>query len=339
MKTHRCNLPKAKVLCLVSTIFVAAVTRAEVEDEVVKSFIVQPGGRLVVALDRGSIEVKGTEADSAHVRLIRRVRTGDGKANKILTNHIATITQEGKTVSVHAQYKDQSRTGWTKLSGNGPGLQVKCLISVPRRFDVDIKTAGGSICVADLTGKVNAQTCGGSLRFEKIRGTLSGQTSGGGVTVADCKGPVTVRTSGGSISLSDIDGNVDARTSGGSVRAERLAGKSMVKTSGGSIRVAAVTGQIEAQTSGGGITTDLPEQPTGNCSFRTTGGTIILAFGVDVAVDIDARTSGGRVWTDLAVNTAGKMTQKENGLRGKLNGGGPLIMAQTSGGSIRLRKM
>jgi hypothetical protein len=56
------------------------------------------------------------------------------------------------------------------------------------------------------------------------------------------------------------------------------------------------------------------------------------------AVDIDARTSGGRVSSDLPVVTVVQGQQKNTELRGKINGGGPLITAQTSGGSVRVQK-
>lgn len=313
----------------------AAAVRGEIEDDVVKSFTAQPGGRLVVTLDRGSIEVRGVEAESVDVKLVRRVRTGAGRASKFLTNHIVTVMQDGNTVVVRAQSTGQRAT---RGVGNGPGLQVKCLVTVPRRFDVELGTAGGNISVAELNGKVNARTSGGGLRFEKIDGTISGRTGGASVTVAKCKGTVTVRTSGGNLQLRDIEGDVEARTSGGSIQADKLDGKSVLKTSGGSIRVTAVKGRVDARTAGGGITLELPEQPTGDCSLSTSGGCIKVTLDACVGVDIDARTSGGRVLTDLHINSIGRLVQKKNELRAKVNGGGPSVTVRTSGGDISLYK-
>lgn len=338
MKTRRCNLSRScgvKMLCLFTVTLLAAAARGEVEDDVVKSFTAQPGGKLFVGLDVGSIEVSGVEAESVDVRLLRRVRTSAGRASAILTNHIVTIAQDGNTVIVRAQSTGLIRTGWV---GNGPRLQVKCLVTVPRRFNVELWTAGGNISVTEVNGKVNARTSGGSLRFEKIDGTISGRTSGGSVTVAKCKGTVSVRTSGGNLQLSDIKGDIEARVSGGSIQADKLDGKSVLKTGGGSIRVTAVKGRIDARTSGGGIRLDVTEQPTGDCLLNASGGCITVALGAAVGVDIDARTSGGRVLTDLPVNGTAQTAQKKNELRGKLNGGGPLITARTSGGNISFCK-
>ena len=124
------------------------------------------------------------------------------------------------------------------------------------------------------------------MNFAKIEGSLSGHTSGGSITVAGCKGNVDLRTSGGGLQLGEIEGDVDARTSGGSIHADKLTGKSVL------------------QSSGGGIT---------------------VALGEKLNVDVDARTSGGRVASDLPVTTVTHGELKKNELRGKINGGGPLI--------------
>ena len=42
--------------------------------------------------------------------------------------------------------------------------------------------------------------------------------------------------------------------------------------------------------------------------------------------------------SDLPVTTVTQGDVKKNELRGKINGGGPLITAHTSGGSVRLEK-
>lgn len=335
MKSHQRDLLSANVLGLVFVLFVAAPIKAEVEDVVARCFAVCPGGELIVTLDRGSVEVRGAEAETADIRVVRRVPAGDAEAKKILTNHIVRISQEGTKVEVRAQYQGEMRT---ERFGSRPGVQVKCLITVPRKFDADINTAGDCICVTGLTGRVTARTFGGSLQFEKIDGTLSGHTCGGSVTVAECKGAVTVNTSGGSIRLGGIEGDVVARTSGGPIRADKLNGNSALETSGGSIRAAAIKGQIQATTSGGSITAELLDRPTGDCSFKTSGGSITVLLADDIAADIDARTSGGRVWSDLFISPIGQRCAKKNELRGKINGGGPLVTARTSGGNVILRK-
>jgi len=335
MKPKSLNSLKAGTLAAALLALAAASVRADVEDTITKSFKVQPGGQLVVQADRGSIEVMTAASEAVAIEITRKASGSEAKAGQILKDHVVTMTQDGNQVMVRAEYKGGKLDGWF---GFGNNLQVKYRITVPRKFDVDLKTGGGSIKVSELTGKLQAQTSGGSLDLEKIEGPVSGSTSGGSIAVAGCKGNADLKTSGGSLHLSDIEGDVEARTSGGSIRAEKLTGKSVVKTSGGSIQVSGIKGQIDANTSGGSITASLSGQPTGDCFFKTSGGSVTVGLDEKVAVDIDAHTSAGRVSTDFPVATLVQGEQKKDQLRGKINGGGPLITAHTSAGSVHIRK-
>ena len=311
------------------------IARAEVEDKITKSFEVAPGGQLVVDVDRGSIEVKTSEAGSVNIEVTRKAGGSKSKAEKTLKDHVVTTQQTGDKVEVRAKYEGEKLTGWF---GRSPDLQVSFVITVPHKFDVDLKTAGGHIKVGDLTGKLKAHTSGGNLTFKQIEGPVSAHTSGGHINVAGCKGDVDLKTSGGNLTLSDIEGDVTASTSGGHINADRLSGKAVVKTSGGNIGFSGNKGSIEARTSGGHVSAELLEQPASNCLFDTSGGNITIAMTDKVAVDVDASTSGGRVSSDLPVVSIIQGEQKKNELRGKINGGGPLVKAHTSGGNVRLAK-
>lgn len=335
MKSNRMNSLNTGLLVATLLVSFVAAARGDVEDTITNSFKADPGGQLVVDLDRGSIELKTADANTVEVEIARKAGGHRSEAEETLKKHEVTFNQTGNKVEVKGEYKGRKTKGWL---GRSPDLQVKCRITVPRKFDVDLHTAGGSIRVAELAGKVQAHTSGGSMTFEKIEGPVSAHTSGGSVTVASAKGKVDVKSSGGSLNLSDINGDVNAHTSGGSIHAEKLTGQSVVKTSGGNIQVADINGPIEARTSGGSIAAKLPGQPAGDCTFDTSGGNITVVLGNKAAVDVDLHTSAGRVSTDFPVTAVIQGEQKRNDLRGKINGGGPLITAHTSGGSVRLQK-
>lgn len=335
MKPNLLNMSNAAALSVALLALTAVGVRADVEDKITKSFKAQPGEQLVVELDRGSIEIKTADSDAVEIEVTRKAGGSQAKAQKILQDHEVTTSQVGGKVEVRAEYKGPKSSGWFR---RGPELQVSCRVIVPRKFDVDLKTAGGSIKVGELTGKVQAHTSGGSMKFEKIEGPVTAHTSGGSITVNSAKGNTDVKTSGGGLSLSYIEGDVNAQTSGGSIRAEKLTGKSVVRTSGGSIEVADIKGVIDARTSGGSISANLLDQPAGDCTFKTSGGSVTVVLGEKVAVDVDAHTSGGRVTTDFPVAAVIQGEQKKNEIRGKINGGGPLITAHSSGGSVRLQK-
>lgn len=335
MKTNLFNPLHAAAFAVALVWLASARARADVEDRITKSFDVRPGDLLVVELDRGSIEIKTADTDAVQIEIARKAGGSQSKAEKVLKDHVVTTTQADGKVEVRAEYKGAKSSGW---SGRSPQLQVQCLVTVPRRFDTDLKTAGGSIKVSELTGKVQAHTSGGSMTFEKIEGPVSARTSGGSITVEATKGQVDVKTSGGSLTLNNIEGEVDAQTSGGSIQVEKLQGKSVVRTSGGGIQVADIQGTIDARTSGGSINANLCGQLAGDCTFKTSGGSVTIVLPANAAVDVDAHTSAGRVSTDFPVAAVIQGEQKKNELRGKINGGGPLITAHTSGGNVRLQK-
>ena len=334
MKSNLPNSPIATTLALAWFTF-AATAHADVEDKISKSYEVAPGGQLTVEVDRGSIEVKTTDRGSVEIEVIRKARGSEAKAAEVLKDHVVTTTQAGNKIEVRAEYRGPKSSGWF---GGSPQLNVSYQISVPRKFEVNLKTAGGNIKVTELTGQTQVHSSGGNLALEKIQGPVSGHTSGGNISAVGCQGPVELKTSGGNLNLSEIEGDVTAKTTGGSILADKLTGKSVMKTSGGNIKVAGLKGSVEAKTSGGHITAELLGQPASVCSFDTSGGNITITLGEKAAVDVDARTSGGRVSSDLPVVAVVQGEQKKHELRGKINGGGPLITARTSGGNVRLEK-
>jgi len=335
MKPIKPNPVAARIIAAALLTIFSVIARADVEDKITKSFKAEPGTQLIVDVDRGSIEIKTGERDAVDIEVTRKAGGSRSKAEQTLKDHLVTTTQEGDKVKVRAEYKGAKSSGWF---GRSPELQVNYVIVIPRRFDVDLRTAGGHLKITDLIGKLKANTSGGNLTFEKIEGPVSGNTSGGHVTLAGCKGAVDLKTSGGNLNLSDIEGDVIARTSGGHITAEKLTGKSVVKTSGGNIQVGGINGSLDASTSGGHITASFVTQPSDDCAFDTSGGNITIALTEKIAVDINLRTDGGRVTTDFPVAAVIQGEQKQNELRGKVNGGGPLIKGHTSGGHVRLQK-
>ena len=324
-------IPLALPLLLISTGPVCA----DAEDRIAKSFQAASGGQLVVEADRGSIDVSTAETGTVQIEVSREAKGSAAKAKQILADHVITFDQTGSQVSVKAEYKGPKTTGWF---GSSPQFNVRYQITVPRQFNATLKTAAGHIEVKTLTGKLQAHSSGGHLSFADIEGPVTAHTSGGNISLNGCKGLVDLHTSGGSLNLSAIEGDTTARTSGGSIRANKLNGKAVVKTSGGSITVSDIHGSIDAGTSGGSIRATLAEQPAGDCSFKTSGGSITLALAGSIAADVDLHTSGGHVSTELPVVSVIQGKQEKNELRGKVNGGGPLLTAHTSGGSVRLEK-
>ena len=102
MKTNLLTLSKASVIGLALLSLTAVTASAEVEDKITKSCKVQPGDQLVVAVDRGSIEIKTTDGESVEIEVTRKAGGSQTKAEKTLKDHVVTTTQSGNKVEIEA---------------------------------------------------------------------------------------------------------------------------------------------------------------------------------------------------------------------------------------------
>ncbi|HNW58421.1 MAG TPA: DUF4097 family beta strand repeat-containing protein [bacterium] len=305
---------------------------ADIERTVAKSFPVTPGGWLYIDTDLGSIQVTGAAGDKVEITLLQTMDAPTEKAaDTILKDLHLDFATTGNEVRVTARYDHERIFNW----GNRR-LKLRFTVAVPRVFNVNLKTAGGSISVEDIEGEAISKTSGGGLNFGKIIGPVRGNTSGGSITLESCKGKADVATSGGGITIGRVDGDVQATTSGGSIHIEAAKGRVQAATSGGGITVEEVGGEIDASTSGGSISAHITRQPAGPCRLSTSGGSVNVSLAPGLKVDLNASTSGGRVRSEVDVLVKGEMGR--SAMHGQINGGGPELYLRTSGGNITISK-
>jgi len=316
MKLNKIGRLAVGMVVIGCTVLAAETGRADLRDRIERSFTVAPGGWLTLETDKGSIEVLTSPHPRVDVHIDLHADVSEQKkAERILNQFVIDISQIEKGVRIDAGFTSDDAVFRYR---DGKHLKVRFVITVPRQYNLNLKTSGGGIDVSDLKGEVECRTSGGSLRFGNIDGVLNAKTSGGSIQLGGC----TDRT--------------DVHTSGGSIRIEKAGGPVKAQTSGGSIQVDEVLAAIDARTSGGSIEAYISRQPAAACSLKTSGGSINVYLAHDVGLDIDAGTSGGSVSTDFPVTVAGEL--KRSALKGKINAGGPAMVLRTSGGNIRLLK-
>ncbi|MEM6638821.1 MAG: DUF4097 family beta strand repeat-containing protein [Pseudomonadota bacterium] len=272
-------------------------------DTLQRTFDIGPGGTLVIDTQPGKVDIR-TGGDDVRVEV---VRTGD-RAEEFNVE----FREDGRGLTIKGSWP-----GVLSSWRSRPKARIEYNITVPRAFDIDVRTSGGSVAIDDLDGDVEARTSGGSIRLGQIAGEVFADTSGG------------------SISLDGGGAGARLDTSGGSIRVGEVAGSLVASTSGGSIRIDGVGGNVRASTSGGSVEATLRGQPTEDCELSTSGGTVTLNVPSFVAIDVDASTSGGRVKSDLPLDQA---TLSKRSVRGQLNGGGPTMRLRSSGGGVRIRR-
>jgi DUF4097 and DUF4098 domain-containing protein YvlB len=312
-------------------------------EKVTKTFSVEAGGRLIVDVDQGNIEVLGQEQNTVEIVLERKISgVSEEKRADFLKGHHVTFTQHGGEIRVQAETTRPLRNllnrRFSLFHFRHPNLEVVFRVTVPKKTEARLKTAGGNIEVANLEGKVEAASSGGNLTFTKIQGPVDAHTSGGNIKIAGAGDQLRVKTDGGNIDMADFAGpSAEVDTSGGNVRFTRCAGNVRIHTSGGNIDLRDLTSpSVQADTSGGDISAEFGLPLKSDSTLHTSGGRITVTLPASAALNLDAKTDGGSVSTAFPVTVQGKLG--EGKLSGAVNGGGPTLTLHTSGGDIRIKK-
>jgi hypothetical protein len=304
---------------------------AKSEENIVEQVDAGSGGNLVVDVGFGSVDIAPGTDDKVSIDAHRMIDLNDEASEKrFLEEGPIVINKEGNTVIVRARRNDHKN--WS--SRGTMEMDAKYTLRVPKDFNLDLRTGGGGISVAEVSGQVKASTSGGKLKLAKLHGLIDAKTSGGSITMGDCEGPLVVKTSGGNINGTGGSGSLDARTSGGSVEVWDFKGETLVRTSGGNLRLEHIAGKISGETSGGTITASLVSPVPGDVDLSSSAGSIVLNVPTNAAINIDARAPAGSVWHSLPIDAT---RSEHEELRGAMNGGGKSVILRANSGSVSLR--
>jgi DUF4097 and DUF4098 domain-containing protein YvlB len=129
-------------------------------------------------------------------------------------------------------------------------------------------------------------------------------------------------------------GSTTLQTGSGDVRAELAsAGDVVAGTGSGSIKLANVQGAIKAETGSGSL--EISGQPTSPWKLETGSGDITMQVGGNAGFAVDAQTGSGEVKTNLPLTVRGPLNKHH--VTGTVNGGGPIIKAETASGDVRIQ--
>ena len=314
-------------------LFIAATTASALSEENVSQTLDgAPGGRLIIDVDFGTIDVSAGADDKVSVVAHRKIDSDNETQEKeYLASAPVTVSKEGNTVTIRARRQNKERNlSWTGRCS----MDARYTVHVPRSFNSELRTGGGMIMVAELTGTMSADTSGGKLKFTHLRGPTGATTSGGSIELNGCEGPLKVDTSGGRIEATDGSGSLEARTSGGSIVVRNFGGDTKVETSGGRLTFENINGKITGRSSGGSISAKLRAPVPGDVNLETSTGSIDVMVPPDAGLDIEAEASSGRVTSELPFT--GTRTDRDS-MKGKINGGGKSLVLRSGAGSISIK--
>jgi hypothetical protein len=314
-------------------LFVAATTASALSEENVSQTLEgAPGGKLIVDVDFGTIDVSAGADDKISVMAHRKIDSdNEAQEKEYLASAPVTVSKEGNTVTIRARRQNKEHN----LNWSGRcSMDARYTVHVPRTFNSELRTGGGTIMVAELTGSMSADTSGGKLKFTHLHGPTGATTSGGSIELNGCEGALKVDTSGGRIEATDGSGSLEARTSGGSIVVRNFGGDTKVETSGGRLTFENINGKITGRSSGGSISAKLKSPVPGDVNLETSAGSIDVMVPPDAGLDIEAEASSGRVTSELPVT--GTRTDRDS-MKGKINGGGKSLVLRSGAGSISIK--
>jgi DUF4097 and DUF4098 domain-containing protein YvlB len=285
---------------------------------------------LTVSTGSGSISVHN--GDAATVRVSAKIRVSEGwhvsdseakeKVRKLEAN--PPIEQEGNTIRI-GEIKDE------ELRRN---VSISYEIVTPAETRLRASSGSGSETIEGVRGPVDLSTGSGSIHVIHIGSELHATTGSGTINADGVQGTMHATTGSGGIHALGVAGGLTGQTGSGSIELEQTAaGDVDVQTGSGGITLRGVKGRLHARAGSGSILAE--GVPSSEWRLHTGSGGVTLRLPADAGFELEANTGSGSVSTTHEITVVGVVGNRHE-LRGKSHGGGPLISASTSSGSIRI---
>jgi hypothetical protein len=172
-----------------------------------------------------------------------------------------------------------------------------------------------------------------NYQIEAPAGILLGASTGSGDIVDEGVGQnAKLETGSGDIHASGLQGKFVVETGSGNIIAEQIGeGDVKAETGSGNIEIKDVHGSFQAETGSG----DIKAHGTPSAPWKLeTGSGNIETWTNNAPLTLDASTGSGSVTTDHEMLVKGSLDHHH--ITGNLNGGGPLLRAETGSGDIRI---
>jgi len=325
------RLAGAAAVCAAALSFACATPAAAQAPEGAFDRTLKVPGALDLTVSSGSGSIRVEPGAAGTVRIAARLKGsswlggGDVEARIRQIEKNPPIEQQGNVV----------RIGRFPDSDIARNISISYEIVVPADTKIGATTGSGSITVGAIAGPAAVKSGSGSVTIGRVGGTVEATTGSGSIEVAGATS-LEASTGSGSIQAASIAGPARATSGSGRIAiAQTGKGDVNVSASSGGISLTGVSGAARVNSSSGGITID--GRPAGPWSLHTSSGGITLTVPPDAAFDLDARTSSGSIDSvhPVTMEVTGRIDKRR--IQGKVRGGGPLVDASCSSGSIRIR--
>jgi hypothetical protein len=307
-----------RLFCCLALGALFAIPAAPAAEKIVRrTFPVGPGCRLKVDTFRGSIEVAEGDRPEISVEARLSVPTEDearaGRAFATVEmdigggeNEVTILARDPAQTAILFDWEDEDR------------VELSVRVVVPRTCDVETAIGNGKITVGSLKGAMSARAGSGTIYFKGVDGTVRAETDAGDIIVSHSTGGATLSTKSGSIRVGAVGG-------GSSLRAVS-----------GDIEIMHAPAGVSASAEAGTVTAGFPAGLSGDSRLATDGGSVNVKIDPAAACTIHAASSAlGDVRSTLPLSIVSGGNGKTR-LDATLNGGGPVIAIDASGGHVTI---
>lgn len=287
-------MSRSPAVALLATALSACTVLAQETREVVyeEQFEVRAGSRLVADLGDMDIWIEPGSGTTATVRVVMRARDADW-GREVFERMRFEARASGGGLSLAAR---DPNVDWRERRDRG-GVGFVARVSLPERFDLDLRTGDGDV------------------RVDRARGAAEIETGDGDLSIGGLSGPsIRLHTADGDVVADELDAErIELRTSDGDIRVDRLAGRLEAHTGDGDVRIGV------ARFAG--------------LSVQTGDGDISVEADASIRADVELR--GEDLYVDEAFGLPGRVRSRQ--ISGALNGGGPRLSLGTGDGEVVLR--
>ena len=332
-----------------------------------RGFDFDAGQSLVVDVGDADLVVNTGRQGSTEIRIYLAGRNMS-RARDYFDRQNFSVSENSQGVVVRTQ-RDRS-LNWTW--GRTGSARITVVADIPTTANVDLVTSDGDIDLGDVEGEVSVRTSDGDLQFATIRsssvslrssdGDITGDvivagavhiktsdgdlrlrqieaesieagTNDGDIFVGASFGDASIRTSDGDIEIDHMEGRaLSARTSDGDITVDEVvAGKAMLHSSDGNIKIARAEGSIDATTSDGDIRVGLTKPAA--MDLRTSDGSVTLSIPDGMPANLELAGRSVNLSSDFGFDG----NRARRSAKGSINGGGELIRARASDGTVTVR--
>lgn len=241
--------------------------------------------------------------------------------------------QSSDRLYVFGEGPSSDTDGWRWRRGEQGEVHLD--LRVPETLNVEVRTPGGAVHAAGLSGTTELNVVGGSVELEDMQGGI--RVTGGGkrLGVHDVNArSVDLEWTAGSVVLENVSTeSMSLQAVSAPVTADHLRGSTDLTVHGGPLQLRNLDGPCRAEVHGGTLT--YSGTPAHDTFLRAVGGSVQTQFPITLGATV--HLAGQVASIDEVFPFSGEKTSKE--IDGTLNEGGPHIELQAVRGDARCRAL